>query len=97
MTVIYAINANNDLLWYRHEGIGDGSFKWSDDKARKVGNGWDVKQIFAGGGGVIYAINHNNDLLWYRHEGIGDGSFKWTDDNARKVGNGWDVKQIFAG
>jgi hypothetical protein len=95
--IIYAINANNDLLWYRHDGRADGSFKWLDNNARKVGVGWDVKHIFSGGDGIIYAINADNDLLWYRHDGRADGSFKWLDNNARKVGVGWDVKHIFSG
>jgi len=28
--VLYAVNANNDLLWYRHEGYGNGKFEWTD-------------------------------------------------------------------
>jgi hypothetical protein len=43
--VIYVIDAANDLLWYRHDGRGDGSFKWADNNARKVGVGWGLKQI----------------------------------------------------
>jgi Tachylectin len=96
---IYAISKNGDLLWYRHDGQADGSFKWADNNARKVGVGWgDLKQVFSGGNGIIYAIAKNGDLLWYRHDGQADGSFKWADDNARKVGVGWgDLKQVFSG
>jgi hypothetical protein len=46
--VIYAINSQNDLLWFRHDGRADGSFKWADSNPRKVGNSWDVKHIFSG-------------------------------------------------
>ena len=94
--VIYAIADNGDLLWYRHDGRGDGSFKWADNKGRKVGQGWDVKQVFSGGNGVIYTIDHDNNLMWYRHDGRDDGSFKWADNKGRKVGQGWDVKQVFS-
>lgn len=45
--IIYTINANNDLLWYRHDGRNDGSFAWADNNARKIGVGWDVKQVFS--------------------------------------------------
>ena len=93
--VVYAILDNGDLMWYRHEGRADGSFRWSGPK--KVGNGWDVKQVFSGGDGVIYAVTHAGDLLWYRHDGRGDGSFRWADSTGKKVGNGWDMKQIFSG
>jgi len=95
--VIYAVNAANDLLWYRHDGRKDGTFRWVDDEPRKVGFGWDVKHVFYGGDGVIYAINAANDLLWYRHEGRNDGSWRWADEEPRKVGAGWDVKHVFSG
>jgi hypothetical protein len=90
--VIYAVMDNGDLMWYRHDGRSDGSFRWTGPK--KVGNGWDFKQIFSGGGGVIYGITTSGDLMWYRHDGRGDGSFSWT--GPKKVGNGWDFKDILA-
>jgi hypothetical protein len=95
--IIYALKDNGDLLWYRHDGRGDGSFVWASDSGRRVGNGWDVKQVFSGGDGVIYALKDNGDLLWYRHDGRGDGRFVWAPGAGRRVGNGWDVKQAFSG
>jgi Tachylectin/Pretoxin HINT domain len=74
----------------------DGSFRWFDKNARKVGVGWDVKHILSGGDGIIYTVTSNNDLMWYRHDGRSDGSFRWFDNNARKVAVGWDVKHIFS-
>ncbi len=46
--VIYAIMDNGDLLWYRHDGRGDGSFTWASNEGKKVGNGWNAKQVFSG-------------------------------------------------
>jgi hypothetical protein len=46
--IIYAINQNNDLLWYRHDGRNDGTFRWAFNEGKKVGNGWNVKQVFSG-------------------------------------------------
>ena len=92
--VIYAVMENNDLNWYRHDGVVDGTANWGAP-SKKVGSGWDVKQIFEGGDGVIYAVMPNNDLMWYRHDGIADGSFKWI--NGKKVGSGWAFKQVFSG
>ena len=46
--VIYAIADNGDLLWFRHDGRVDGSFKWADNNARKIGVGWNMKHVFAG-------------------------------------------------
>ena len=90
--VIYAVTNDNLLMWYRHDGRGDGSFRWTGPK--KVGSGWDFKQIFSGGGGVIYGITNSGDLMWYRHDGRRDGSSSWT--GPKKVGNGWDFKDILA-
>jgi hypothetical protein len=42
--VIYAVPINNDLMWYRHDGHNDGSFRWSGPI--KVGSSWSFSQIF---------------------------------------------------
>jgi hypothetical protein len=95
--LIYGVALNGDLLWYRHDGRNDGSFVWAANSARKVGIGWNFKQVFSGGNGVIYGVALNGDLLWYRHDGRNDGSFVWAANSARKVGIGWNFKQVFSG
>ena len=85
------------LMWYRHTGIGDGSFNWAGGKGSQVGTGWGFKQVFAGGGGVIYAVSDSNELLWYLHTGYTDGSFAWASKDPKVVGNGWKFKQLFPG
>ena len=86
--------SGGDLMWYRHIGREDGSFRW--DGPRRVGTRWDVfKHVFSGGNGIIYAIQENGDLLWYRHVGRGDGSFVWQ--GPKKVGIGWgELSQVFS-
>jgi hypothetical protein len=93
----YAAAAGGDLLWYRHDGREDGSFRWTDNNGRKAGSGWNFKEVFSGDNGVIYAITADGDLLWYRHDGRDDGSFRWADNNGRKVGSGWNFKEVFSG
>jgi hypothetical protein len=66
-------------------------------EGKKVGVGWDVKQVFSSGDGIIYAQMPNNDLLWYRHDGRGDGSFRWGFPEGKKVGVGWNFVQLFSG
>jgi hypothetical protein len=46
--VIYAITQNNDLMWFRHDGRNDGTFRWESNEGKKVGSGWDVKHVFSG-------------------------------------------------
>ena len=95
--ISYAIAATGDLYWYRHDGRADGSNRWADNNGRKVGSGWNFKQVFSSGDGVIYAVADNGDLYWYRHDGREDGSTTWADNNGRKVGSGWIFRQVFSG
>ncbi|MDQ6701891.1 MAG: tachylectin-related carbohydrate-binding protein [Pseudomonadota bacterium] len=47
--------SGGDLMWYRHVGREDGSFRWEGPK--KVGTGWGgLTHVFSGGDGIIYAI-----------------------------------------
>ncbi|PYP83216.1 MAG: hypothetical protein DMG65_24820 [Candidatus Angelobacter sp. Gp1-AA117] len=84
--VIYGVGPNNDLLWYRHDGRTDGSFRWPFSQGKQVGVGWVFKHLFSGGNGIIYGIKENGDLLWYRHEGRADGSFRWPFSEGKTVG-----------
>jgi hypothetical protein len=80
------------MLYYRFTGMKDGSRTWAVS-ARKIGNGWNFKQVFAGDNGSIYAIKSNGDMLYYRFAGMKDGSRTWAV-SARKIGNGWNFKQL---
>jgi len=44
---IYAIKENGDMLFYKYAGAADGSPNWAI-QAKKIGNGWNFKQVFAG-------------------------------------------------
>jgi hypothetical protein len=46
-TSVYTIKDNGDMLFYRHTGTADGSPTWPI-QAKKIGNGWDFMQVFAG-------------------------------------------------
>jgi len=87
---------NGDLMWYHHDGQSDGTFRWSSDVGKKVGNGWNFKQIFPGSNGVIYTVTDTGDLMWYRHDGRFDGTFRWAADTGKKVGNGWNFRLLFS-
>ncbi len=95
--VIYTLSANNDLIWYKHTGRGDGSFNWATPAGKTVGTGWNFPEIISGGGGVFYVITSDGDLWWYRHDGYNDGSWKWAAPQAKKIGSGWgDFQQVFS-
>jgi hypothetical protein len=42
------INAQNELLWYRHEGREDGTGQWAATNGKVVGTGWNFKNVFSG-------------------------------------------------
>jgi len=48
--------SGGDLMWGRHLGYDDGSFRW-EGSLKKVGTGWsEMEHVFAGSDGIIYAI-----------------------------------------
>src|SRR5256714_2226595 len=71
-TPIYAIRDDGDMLFYKHTGTDSGSAD-SPIQAKKIGNGWNFRHVFAGEGGAIYAITDNGDMLFYKHTGSTNG------------------------
>jgi Tachylectin len=99
--VIYGIKPDGGIYWYRHEGRGDGTGRWSNrGNGLQVGTGWDMySRIISGGDGVIYGIKPDGGIYWYRHEGRGDGTGRWSNGgNGLQVGTGWDMySQVISG
>jgi hypothetical protein len=88
--IIYAVRANGELLWYRHDGAGDGSKTWANDGSlNPVGSGWAAgyRRVFSGCNGVIYLIGDDGTLYWYKHTGFLEGDPTW--EARRPVGTGW--------
>lgn len=94
--VIYAITSDNKLLWYRHDGREDGTFRWAAPTGLPVGTGWDFRTVIGAGGGILYAITADGDLIWYRHDGRGDGTFKWAQSQGQTVNSGFKGMQVIA-
>lgn len=46
--VLYAWTFDGDLLWYRHLGRTDGTFRWATPRGGKVGNGWAFREVLPG-------------------------------------------------
>lgn len=87
--IIYAINTNKELFWYKHAGHWNSTFDWGTNTGNKVGTGWTFHQILNDGDGHLYAITDNGDLLWYNHNGFHEGTFNWAQASGAVVGNGW--------
>ena len=55
--ILYGVDANNTLTWWRHDGRVDGGFRWAYGSGTPVGWGWDFATLFGAGDGVIYGIS----------------------------------------
>jgi Tachylectin len=98
--LIYGVPTTGELWLYRHDGRGDGSWKWAYDGQRKVvaQEGWsNYEYVFSGGRGVIYAVTEDHDLLWFRHDGQRDANDRWTAPDGKKVATGWNFTRMFSG
>ena len=102
--VIYAvteqtIGANGiqggQLIWYRHDGWRDGSYRWASKGSKVVHDSWLYPHTFAGKDGVIYAVTSTGELHWFRHDGWHDGSKDWAAASGTQVGHGWSFKNVF--
>jgi len=84
--VIYGIQPDGRLLWYRHDGAGQGSTDWRG--AVEVGAGWqNFLHVFSGGDGTIYGIRPDGVLERRIHRGYLDGTLDWS--GAEEIGTGW--------
>jgi len=89
--VIYMIDRQGDLYWYRHTGHTDGTFRWANNATGiKVGNGWNEAAVaFSGGDGLIYALKRDDNLYWYDHTGFQTGAATWGAGTGNQIGTGW--------
>lgn len=84
--VIYAIQSDGTLQWYKHLGSADGSAGWSGPN--NVGSGWqNYKQVFSTDDGVIYAVQSDGTLQWFKHLGYAVGDTSWSGPLV--IGSGW--------
>ncbi len=83
--IVYRVDMNSDLYWYKHYGYMSGDRSWEEGK--KIGGGWKAKQVISGGDGVLYILQPDGTLWWQKHEGYADGSPIWANKGiARKIG-----------
>lgn len=93
---IYAVRPDGDLLWYGHDGHGEGSEEWR--AWQQVGSGWQgFRHVFSTGEYVIYGVRPDGEVLWYRHDGGRTGDVSaWA--GGITVANGWPAfDRVFSG
>ncbi|MEO3860398.1 tachylectin-related carbohydrate-binding protein [Acrocarpospora sp. B8E8] len=66
--VVFAIDANGDLRWFRHLNSALGGYTWEGDGLGPNGQGWigdlDVTSL----DGVVYALTPGYALKWFRYD-----------------------------
>jgi virginiamycin B lyase len=88
--ILYGIDSNGHLHWWRHLGYQNGQAQWEGPKS--VGVGWErYREVDAAPNGVIYALESGGTLHWWKHLKQADG-----------VGGVWDripggLKQVSVG
>ncbi len=97
--VIYAVEPNGGLLWYRHLSR-TGVAEWANGgSGQHVGSGWgQFLHVFSGGDGIIYGVKPSGELMWYRHlwqDGVG----LWAHGGiGQQIGTGWHrFARVFGG
>lgn len=100
--IIYAIQADGRLLWYRNLGWVTSSASWANKgAARQIGTGWaGFETVLAGADGTIFAMLGNGDLLWYRYilTDATTGSGYWATNSGSRIGWGFSgFPRLFGG
>lgn len=98
--VLYGVDAQGNLRWYRHADPIGGSAQWVvPNFGAVVGTGWGgMRDIVADGYGDVYAVRNDGTLLAFRHTGRADGTFNWGAGSGTAVGSGFDAcTKLFAG
>lgn len=92
--VIYAVDPQGKLWWYKHRGYLTGTQDWEGPK--QVGTGWGAfRKVFSPSEGYIYALTQTGEMLWYQHQGYQDGSVRWRGPTT--IGSTWgDYSFVFS-
>jgi N,N-dimethylformamidase len=101
--VIYAVQADGVLLWYRHAGWSTGGVSWSNGVGRQIGTEWHVYEtVLAGADGQLFGVSGDGTVRWSKWElaqpDSADGAGQWHPDSETVVHDGFGVyARVFGG
>lgn len=90
--IFYAIQADGQLLWYRHSGWATGAVTWAASGGRVIGSGWaQFVTVLAAADGQIFALRADGTLLWYRYilSDSNTGAGSWHPASGSVIGSGF--------
>lgn len=101
--VIYAIQADGSLRWYRHAGWTTGGTNWSNGVGREIGTDWHTfRVVLAGAEGQLYTVSGDGSVRWWCYDLAdpdgGDGAGTWRNGSGSVVHDGFDdYPRVFGG
>lgn len=101
--VIYAVQADGTLRWYRHAGWTTGGTSWANGTGREIGTDWHVfRAVLAGAEGQLYTVSGDGTVRWWRYDLAdpdgGDGDGAWHPESGAVVHTGFDAyPRVFGG
>lgn len=99
--VIYGLQADGTLLYFRHSGWATGTASWSPGVGKVIGDGFhQFQDVLSGADGQFFCRTGNGDIRWYRYAvantATGDG--QWTNASGPVIGAGFQrYPRIFGG
>ncbi|WP_052745091.1 N,N-dimethylformamidase beta subunit family domain-containing protein [Micromonospora sp. HK10] len=96
--VIYAIQPDGALLWYRHIGWQTGAATWASGSGRRIGTGWNqFRTVLGGVDGSLYGVRGDGSVHYHRYHltDATTGAGTWT--TAGRIGDGFDRYPLVSG
>ncbi len=102
--VLFGVEQNGDLRWYRYQGNGTadvtGGTGWHPNSRNVIAKGWHRFERIVGcpddrgGTGIaLYAIEPSGKMFWYKYLGNGEpdatGTSGWHPRSGSQIGRGW--------
>ncbi|MEV4466453.1 N,N-dimethylformamidase beta subunit family domain-containing protein [Micromonospora echinofusca] len=89
--VIFAIQADGGLYWYRHTGWQTGAFRWASGSGRRIGSGWhQFRAVFGGLDGSLYAVRGDGTMHYYRYRLTNSTTGAGTWISGGRIGAGFE-------
>lgn len=100
--ILYAIQADGVMYWYRHLGWQTGSGSWANSgSGLQIGTDWhQFTNVLAGSDGEFFAFHADGTLYWYRYvlSDSNTGAGGWASASGSVIGTGFNhYKRIFGG
>ena len=90
--VIYGVQADGALVFFRHAGWSSGSREWSNGGGRVIGDGFhQFTRVLASADGQLFGVRADGSIRWYRYvfsnRLTGEGT--WAAGSGATIGSGF--------